>query len=131
MVGNQKTCFVIRPIGDAGSDVRLAADDRYENLVKPVCNECGYARIYHAGEISSPGMISRDVIEGVVESDLVIADLTGNNSNVLYELALRHALRSPYVCIAPDGQRPPFDTDRKSTRLNSSHPSISYAVFCL
>src|SRR5438876_2608839 len=26
------------------------------------------------------------------------------------------------------GSRP---TDRKSTRLNSSHPSISYAVFCL
>ena len=24
-----------------------------------------------------------------------------------------------------------FHTDRKSTRLNSSHPSISYAVFCL
>src|SRR5690348_17440775 len=23
------------------------------------------------------------------------------------------------------------DLDRKSTRLNSSHPSISYAVFCL
>src|SRR4051794_41732217 len=23
------------------------------------------------------------------------------------------------------------DRDRKSTRLNSSHPSISYAVFCL
>src|SRR5690348_17883544 len=25
----------------------------------------------------------------------------------------------------------PFPEDRKSTRLNSSHPSISYAVFCL
>src|SRR5690348_17995355 len=25
----------------------------------------------------------------------------------------------------------PHDQDRKSTRLNSSHPSISYAVFCL
>src|SRR5690348_9321989 len=25
----------------------------------------------------------------------------------------------------------PYDEDRKSTRLNSSHPSISYAVFCL
>src|SRR5690348_17385409 len=25
----------------------------------------------------------------------------------------------------------PGDLDRKSTRLNSSHPSISYAVFCL
>src|SRR5690348_17891440 len=26
---------------------------------------------------------------------------------------------------------PPIEVDRKSTRLNSSHPSISYAVFCL
>src|SRR5438876_4419104 len=26
---------------------------------------------------------------------------------------------------------PRFSLDRKSTRLNSSHPSISYAVFCL
>src|SRR4051794_41555616 len=25
----------------------------------------------------------------------------------------------------------PLNPDRKSTRLNSSHPSISYAVFCL
>src|SRR5690348_17759414 len=30
-----------------------------------------------------------------------------------------------------DGKRQGFAEDRKSTRLNSSHPSISYAVFCL
>src|SRR2546430_5677042 len=38
---------------------------------------------------------------------------------------LRHA--------APDEQRPqhPAIGDRKSTRLNSSHSQISYAVFCL
>src|SRR5438067_7419282 len=29
------------------------------------------------------------------------------------------------------GARPPTSPDRKSTRLNSSHVSISYAVFCL
>src|SRR5690348_18096206 len=29
------------------------------------------------------------------------------------------------------GPRPAGGGDRKSTRLNSSHPSISYAVFCL
>src|SRR5438876_5934125 len=34
---------------------------------------------------------------------------------------------------APDHRRSPgrWRRDRKSTRLNSSHPSISYAVFCL
>src|SRR5690348_17973902 len=30
-----------------------------------------------------------------------------------------------------DALHPGYGLDRKSTRLNSSHPSISYAVFCL
>src|SRR5438876_6033708 len=33
--------------------------------------------------------------------------------------------------LIPTHRRVYFKTDRKSTRLNSSHPSISYAVFCL
>src|SRR5258707_9847198 len=32
---------------------------------------------------------------------------------------------------SPRGAVPPEITDRKSTRLNSSHANISYAVFCL
>src|SRR2546430_12440379 len=31
----------------------------------------------------------------------------------------------------PRGPAPPLARDRKSTRLNSSHSQISYAVFCL
>src|SRR5205814_9040859 len=31
----------------------------------------------------------------------------------------------------PDSSNPPRPSDRKSTRLNSSHLGISYAVFCL
>src|SRR3712207_8353566 len=32
---------------------------------------------------------------------------------------------------APSDACPPWKADRKSTRLNSSHANISYAVFCL
>src|SRR2546427_11135962 len=39
-------------------------------------------------------------------------------------LGCRHALRDRPVVADPEG-------DRKSTRLNSSHSQISYAVFCL
>src|SRR5690625_7008688 len=35
------------------------------------------------------------------------------------------------LAIYEAGNRPPALTDRKSTRLNSSHVAISYAVFCL
>src|SRR5438876_7631558 len=37
-------------------------------------------------------------------------------------------LAGPALAAAGAGRR---GRDRKSTRLNSSHPSISYAVFCL
>src|SRR5439155_24545789 len=37
-------------------------------------------------------------------------------------------IRSP---LCPCGQVPQASEDRKSTRLNSSHVAISYAVFCL
>src|SRR3712207_8845552 len=33
--------------------------------------------------------------------------------------------------VALVGDQEPLDVDRKSTRLNSSHANISYAVFCL
>src|SRR2546422_1930277 len=35
------------------------------------------------------------------------------------------------IAHAHDGRQPIFARDRKSTRLNSSHGYISYAVFCL
>src|SRR5438876_1783029 len=46
--------------------------------------------------------------------------------------------RIPHLTLNPRAHEVPLvsarygaESDRKSTRLNSSHPSISYAVFCL
>src|SRR6202000_3565088 len=55
----------------------------------------------------------------------------------IYTLSLHDALPiSVRALLARGGPRVshvygPTERDRKSTRLNSSHPSISYAVFCL
>src|SRR2546430_10457788 len=44
----------------------------------------------------------------------------------------RHACRIPFrTPDEPTTRRFPKPRDRKSTRLNSSHSQISYAVFCL
>src|SRR3989442_7155465 len=46
--------------------------------------------------------------------------------------AVRSAPRVPALCtVLPDLRKPLPVRDRKSTRLNSSHVRISYAVFCL
>src|SRR3989337_3209817 len=54
----------------------------------------------------------------------------------IYTLSLHDALpicgrSGPEPCDHGPGRRPRATTDRKSTRLNSSHGSISYDVFCL
>src|SRR5690348_18224702 len=53
-------------------------------------------------------------------------ELDGKKNQVIVQRAHRYEYdRCMYLC----GAR--VTEDRKSTRLNSSHPSISYAVFCL
>src|SRR5690348_18082804 len=48
-------------------------------------------------------------------------------TRALSEHAVQMVQRDP----SPRGDKNGADINRKSTRLNSSHPSISYAVFCL
>ena len=48
-------------------------------------------------------------MQHVIEDDLVISDLTDLNPNVLYELAVRHAILKPFVQIITKGQTIPFD----------------------
>src|SRR3712207_7857706 len=43
----------------------------------------------------------------------------------------RHGAVSSCADAPGQGRWPPSQGDRKSTRLNSSHANISYAVFCL
>src|SRR6266478_8204783 len=53
----------------------------------------------------------------------------------IYTLSLHDALPISWSCPRQPATRPVFrcqsPRDRKSTRLNSSHSQISYAVFCL
>src|SRR3972149_10537068 len=48
-----------------------------------------------------------------------------------YTTLFRSPLQAPLLVRRPDGRHPDWKGDRKSTRLNSSHSQISYAVFCL
>jgi hypothetical protein len=62
-----------------------------------------------ADHISEPGIITSQVIQHIVEDPLVVADLTGRNPNVFYELAIRHAIKKPLVQIIKKGEAIPFD----------------------
>ena len=104
----EKVCFVISPIGDEGSDIRERSDLTYEYIIKPVVEKFGY-HLTRADYIKEPGIITSQIIDQIVESSLVIADLSDNNPNVFYELAIRHTIQKPYIQMIRSGQKIPFD----------------------
>src|SRR5690348_17851149 len=59
--------------------------------------------------------------------------LEGARAMTLAPFMIQYARRPPslLIHIRSVSPSPSTSADRKSTRLNSSHPSISYAVFCL
>src|SRR3712207_7692964 len=61
---------------------------------------------------------------------LGIALLAGLAATPAWDLVLRTIYRTPFGINDPIFSRD-IGLDRKSTRLNSSHANISYAVFCL
>jgi hypothetical protein len=111
----QKKVFVIAPIGREGSETRKRSDQILRHIIDPVVIELGYGRALRADRISESGRITRQIIQHIVEDELVIADLTESNPNVYYELALRHAIKKPFVQILAGEDALPFDVADQRT----------------
>jgi hypothetical protein len=119
---DEKTCFIISQIGELNSPERQQADEFLHYIVK----ECEGIRKYNyevirADEISTPGRITTQIVRLIDNADLVIADVSGENVNVYYELALRHALNKPVIICAKNNTKLPFDTRDNRTIFYDMH----------
>lgn len=54
-------------------------------------------------------MITTQIINRIINDDLVIANLTGTNPNVMYELCLRYVVAKPIIHICENGTTLLFD----------------------
>jgi nucleoside 2-deoxyribosyltransferase len=107
-------CFVVGPIGDPhaahGSPEREVFEHHlgiFEQVIAPACEKYGISAV-RADGIAHAGDINEQICRYVVESDLVVADVSGGNPNVMYELGLRHITGKPTIHIGEAGQLP-FD----------------------
>jgi len=104
-----KSCFFISRIGRAASPERAFSDKLLRWIIEPALEGLGYEKPVRADHITEPGIITRQIFERLWSDDLVVADLTGGNPNVFYELAVRHVTRKPCVHLIETGGQLPFD----------------------
>lgn len=128
MTSSAKQCFVIAPIGSEGSDVRRRSDQILRHIIHPAVVRYDYQAI-RADEIAEPGLITSQIIQHVISDALVIADITTQNPNVFYELAVRHAIRMPVVQLVEEGEKIPFDLSGLRT-LFVNHRDLDSVEAC-
>ena len=112
--GPKRTCFVITPIGGEADPIRRHINGIIDAAIVPALDTQFQIRVAH--RMPDPGSINKQVIQQVYGSDLVVANLTDKNPNVMYELALRHCTGKPAIIIADEASRPlPFDITTERT----------------
>src|SRR5215211_6820123 len=92
------TCVVLMPFSAESADTFVSVSEALEPL--------GVATLRLGGaiEIQTATSIERRFSKGaefwhITEADLVIADITGSDPNVMYEIGIAHALRKPTLLI--------------------------------
>ncbi len=104
-------CFVLMPFGrkTLASGLTVDFDAVYAQLIQPAINAAGMTAL-RADEELAGGVIHKPMIERLLLCDFAVADLTGANANVFYELGLRHAMRPcTTVLVSAETGRLPFD----------------------
>jgi MAP3K TRAFs-binding domain len=104
-------CFVLMPFGrkmDAAGRV-TNFDSIYQKIIAPAVEQAGLEPV-RADEEKIGGTIHKPMFERLMLCHYAVADITGANPNVFYELGIRHALRPrSTVILFLEGTVLPFD----------------------
>lgn len=99
---DQNLCFVIMPFVPALDNVYTTI----EKIIETYCQ----LKCVRVDEIHSPGRITMDIWMNINRARFLIADLTGRNSNVFYELGIAHARNKSVILLAQNpNEEVPFD----------------------
>ncbi len=95
------TCFVMMPFGEW-------PDKYYRDIFIPAIKDAGLEPV-RGDELYHTGSVVEQIWDQIEKAKLLIADLTGRNPNVFYELGLAHAAIKPVVFTAANIDDVPFD----------------------
>lgn len=82
----------------------------FEKIIKPVVEGPDFRLICKkADDLFTTGAVMQDIADSLKKSSVVVADLSGRNPNVFYELGLAHAFRKSVVLLTQSDDDVPSD----------------------
>lgn len=95
------SCFIMMPFGGQ-------FDSYYRQVLCPAVEASGMQPV-RADEIFSSRALMDDVSRAIEGAGICLADVSGRNPNVAYELGMAHALGKPVIMLTQDVEDVPFD----------------------
>jgi nucleoside 2-deoxyribosyltransferase len=111
------SAFVLMPFNEEANVI-------FDELIAVPLKDVGY-EVRKADSVIDQRSVLSDIVLGIDSADLIVADLTGLNPNVFYELGIAHGLGIPTVLITQSLDEIPFDlktyrTSEYSTRFDEA-----------
>lgn len=107
---SNKTIFVVMPFSEkTGNYPKGFFDEVYNSLIVPASAEAGYTA--KTAKRTGSDIIHRTIVNDIYSAEIIIADLTEHNPNVLFELGLAIAFKKKVALIRAKGTLPIFDVD--------------------
>ena len=100
-VERKRDLFVLMPFAESLRAV-------YNDHIKKVASELNLT-VARADDFFSARSVMKDIWSGIFFARAIIADCTGRNANVFYEIGLAHVLGKPVVMITQNADDVPFD----------------------
>jgi hypothetical protein len=81
----------------------------YEDFLRPAIEDACGAKCFRGDDALGSSVVMEDILAGIKDADIVVADLTGQNANVFYEIGIAHAFEKKVLLISQSSDDVPFD----------------------
>lgn len=119
LIIDKKLIFILTPFND------LFFEDY--KVIKDICFKNGF-NAFRGDEIFIKGDIFPEMLKLIVKSNLIIANINGRNSNVLYELGIAQALDKPVILISKKPEDLPIDVKSKRFLIYNNYNELEEMI---
>ena len=99
--GTKDKVFVIMPF-------KAPFNDYYKSVIRPAVSDAGF-EVLRSDEIYGTRAFIQKIWSGILKAEAIIAEMTGSNPNVLYELGLSHAIGRKVIMVTQNIDSVPSD----------------------
>jgi hypothetical protein len=113
---DEKLCFIVMPFGNEQLNIV------YEDFVKPPLENICNLKCERGDDVFGSNVIMDDITKSIEKARIIVADLTGRNPNVFYEVGIAHTLNKNVLLLAQNIDDVPFDLRHRRVLLYEYSP---------